>query len=192
MENNLSWKPRLKQGTKRATPSTETTRMAALALDNMKKVERRRIDGTLDQEYLEKISGKKIEKLEKKPWNKLLLAIPAATILVLLGLCLFSSRGHNISGIVRKNRFPLSRAEVTLRGERSYETTADDQGKFSLLGIEPGNYKLTVEGEIDPAYADVNKTPLAINVTRDIENILVQTYSNMPKQKKPTWKPGID
>jgi hypothetical protein len=69
MENKLSWKPRLKEGTRKSAPNTETTRIAALALDNMKKVEKRRVEGTLDQEYLEKISGKKVEKKKNpKPW----------------------------------------------------------------------------------------------------------------------------
>lgn len=191
MENKLSWKPRLKEGTRKSAPNTETTRMAAMALDNMKKVEKRRNDGTLDQEYLEKITGKKrLEKKieKKKPWNKCLLAIPV--ILVLSGLFLaLSSRGHNISGIVCKNKSPLSRAEVTLCGGRSYEATADDQGKFSIEGVEPGRYKLTVAAEIDPAYADVDKTPLVINVTKDIEHLSIQTYSNMPNKPR---KPGLN
>jgi len=61
MEKKLSWKPRLKEARKSA-PATETNKLAALALDNMKKVEKRRSQGTLDVEYLEKISGKKLEK----------------------------------------------------------------------------------------------------------------------------------
>lgn len=189
---NLSWKPRLKDGTRKAAPDSETTRVAARALDNMKKVERRRIEGTLDQEYLEKIHGgkKKPQVVEKKnPWLKFsLLVIP-----VLLAILFFpSSPRHSISGTVRKDRSPLSSAEVMLRGEKSYASTADDQGKFTLEGIEPGRYKITVHAEIDPAYADLNKTPLVVNVTRDIENLSIQTYSKMPHTKKPTWKPGID
>lgn len=188
MEKN-SWKPRLKDGTRRAPIDSETNRMAAQALDKMKKVERRRIEGTLDREYLEKIAGKKIE-IERKPWNKGLLLVPAILVLPLLAMS--GSPRHSVSGTVNKNKAPLPGAEVTLRGERSYQATADEQGKFSLDKVVPGEYKLTIEAEIDPGYADPNTTPLVVNVTRDIENIRIQTYSKMPQTKKPTWEPGVD
>jgi hypothetical protein len=67
MEKKLTWKPRLKDKIK-FRPETETNNAAAQALDKMKKIEKRRNNGTLDQDYLEALAGKKAEKKNEKPW----------------------------------------------------------------------------------------------------------------------------
>jgi hypothetical protein len=174
----LVWKPRFKNQTPKN--ETNTTRLAAQALNDIRKMERMRSNGTLDQ-YLQEMKPKK----QTKKFNKKLLFLLPLPLLVLPFLPFLYDHTHQVSGRLRNEKSALHEARITLHGEQTKETNSDQEGKFTVKGVEPGNYKITVQHQnSDPKYADPNTTPFNISVQKDIENLNVFARIKMPAQKK--------
>jgi len=160
----------------KSSPST-ATHSAAQALADIKKIEKMRANGTLDQ-YLQELKPKKQTKTKLN--KKLLLLLPFP----LLILPVFNTHTYELSGRLRNEKAPLRHAQITFHGAQTKETSSDREGKFIVKGVEPGDYKITVQHQnTDPKYAGVETTPLKISVEKDIKTLNVVTRTKMPTQR---------
>jgi hypothetical protein len=144
---------------------TATTRLAAQALVDLKKLERMRANGVLDQ-YLHELRPQ-----QPKKFNKLFLLL---LLLPLLFLPFLGGTSHQVSGILRDEKSALGDARIAFHGAHDVHAISDNAGKFVVKGLAAGDYKITVGHEkIDVVYHNTATTPLKINVTKTIKNLNV-------------------
>ncbi|HEY4111417.1 TonB-dependent receptor [Puia sp.] len=71
--------------------------------------------------------------------------LPALLTLLFLAQTVFAQNSGSVNGkVMGKNKEPLAGAYLSLNGSRQ-KTTTDNEGNYSFLNLQPGDYTLTIE-----------------------------------------------
>ena len=188
------WAPRMKEVKPPSAATSDSAKMAQLALANMKTIDKvRSHGGDVDQAYARLCRA---ERSGNRPppasssWAELpamvrwaALAVVICGTLVGVGFALRGglSRSHSVAGTLTFEKRALANAKMVFHtltsGQAVCETTTTDTGSFRLDALTAGVYKVTVHGRAGskprlPSYLTrPESTPYFLTIRKDIDGI---------------------
>lgn len=188
------WAPRMKEVKPPSAATSDSAKMAQLALANMKTIDKvRSHGGDVDQAYARLCRA---ERSGNRPppastgvaglppmirWAAL--AVVVCGTLVGVGFALRGglSRSHSVAGTLTFEKRAIANAKVVFHtltsGQAVRETTTSDTGSFQLTALTPGVYKVTVHSRAGsklrlPSYLTrPESTPYFLTIRKDLHDV---------------------